>query len=263
MSNLATARKTQSYAASLIGPQLGPYGAAEATTYYPGTMQTLDSSGRPKNPGTVTEIVAGIVFELVDNSAGANDAKNVIVRPGCYKLTLHGTHPPTAADLLKPAYASSNHEISRLASDGSLAGIVILVETDGVWVWVGPPAIGVAAALAGLTATALTDNSGGAAADGTIGVVTAPTALTDSTGGAASATLAAITTFTPSVAWNGSSVFPSAADATAIAAAITSEKNSIASLAARQAEDRTAIIALTDAIKELSTKINTIISDLG
>lgn len=33
--------------------------------------------------------------------------------------------------------------------------------------------------------TALTDNSGGAAADGTIGVVTAPTAITDNSGGAA------------------------------------------------------------------------------
>lgn len=65
---------------------------------------------------------------------------------------------------------------------------------------------------------ALTDNSGGAAADGTIG---------------------AVTTFTPSVAWNGSSVFPSAADATAIAAAIT---------------------ALMAAVKELSTKVNEIVA---
>jgi hypothetical protein len=47
--------------------------------------------------------------------------------------------------------------------------------------------------------------------------------LTDSTGlsGSHNDTLAAVTTFTPSVAWNGSSVYPSAADATAIATAIT------------------------------------------
>jgi len=67
---------------------------------------------------------------------------------------------------------------------------------------------------------ALTDNSGGASADGTIG---------------------AVTTFTPSVAWNGSSVYPSAADATAIAAAIT---------------------ALMAAVKELSTKQNEVIAAL-
>lgn len=111
--------------------------------------------------------------------------------------------------------------------------------------------------------TALTDSSGGAAADNTIGAVTPPSAETDSTGGSASTTLAAITTFTPSVAWNGSSVYPSAADATAIAAAITSAKNSLASLAARQAENRTAIIALTDAVTELATKVNAILTRLN
>jgi hypothetical protein len=62
----------------------------------------------------------------------------------------------------------------------------------------------------------LTDSSGGAAADGTIG---------------------AVGTFTPSVAWNGSSVYPSAADATSIATRIT---------------------ALKDAVTELATKINAI-----
>lgn len=60
--------------------------------------------------------------------------------------------------------------------------------------------------------------------------------LTDSTGGSATTTLAAITTFTPSVAWDGAAVFPSAADATAIAAAITSLKNTVASLAAQLAK---------------------------
>jgi len=39
----------------------------------------------------------------------------------------------------------------------------------------------------------LTDSSGGAATDGTIGAITLPTALTDSSGGSASATLAALT----------------------------------------------------------------------
>lgn len=65
----------------------------------------------------------------------------------------------------------------------------------------------------------LTDNSGGATADGTIGAVTNPT-LSD---------------------WNGSSVYPSAAQATAIGAAFT---------------------ALKDAVKELSTKQNALLAKL-
>lgn len=91
------------------------------------------------------------------------------------------------------------------------------------------------------TASALTDNSGGGSADGTIAVVTAPMALTDSSGGSAGATLAAIT----NAANTGSAdVGPTA--------------NVCASLAARQAENRAAIVALTDAIKELSTAINAV-----
>lgn len=64
-------------------------------------------------------------------------------------------------------------------------------------------------------------------------------ALTDSTTGTASNTLAAVTN--PTFTWNGSSVYPSAADGTAINAAITSLKNAVASLAAKQALMQTAL----------------------
>lgn len=60
--------------------------------------------------------------------------------------------------------------------------------------------------------SALTDNSGGASADGTIGSIAA---------------------FTPSVAWNGSSVYPSAADATAINTSITATKAAVTELATK------------------------------
>lgn len=165
----------------------------------------------------------------------------------------------------------------------------------------GPETIGQAANVA-----ALTDNSGGEAADGTIAVVTAPTALTDNGGGTADDTVAsmaaattltdntglsgshndtleAVTTFTPSVAWDGAAVFPSAADATAIAAAITAlnqnasdtaqkvielvtwqttVQNNFKELTTATAAERAAIVSLTNAVKELSTKINAEIAAL-
>lgn len=65
-------------------------------------------------------------------------------------------------------------------------------------------------------------------------------ALTDSTGGTASNTLAVVTLPTLS-AWNGSTD-PSAAEATAINAAFTSIKNSLASLAAKLALVQTALV---------------------
>ena len=149
---------------------------------------------------------------------------------------------------------------------------------------------------------ALTDNGGGATADGTIGVVTAPTALTDNGGGTADGTVAAQaapTTLTDSTGgsgthddtleevtvptlagWNGSTN-PSAAEATEIINACTALKqnqsdvaqkvieivtlagvaqDNLKELTTRQGENRTAIVALTDAVKELSTKVNAILS---
>lgn len=68
-------------------------------------------------------------------------------------------------------------------------------------------------------------------------------AITDSsTGTSGGNTIAAITTPALS-AWNGSSVFPSAADSTAITAAITAIKNGIATNAAKLNAIRAALVA--------------------
>ncbi len=78
--------------------------------------------------------------------------------------------------------------------------------------------------------TALTDNTGGSTADATLAVVTAPSALTDNTTGTASTTLASIS------------------DA--------ATKNAVASLAARQAENRAAIVSLTNAVAKETKLLN-------
>lgn len=96
---------------------------------------------------------------------------------------------------------------------------------------------------------ALTDNSGGATADGTIAVVTAPTALTNSTGGTPSSTLALIATGTP-------------ADLAAQGVINGVIANALASFATTQTANLAAIVALKDAIKELSTKQNALIASL-
>lgn len=64
--------------------------------------------------------------------------------------------------------------------------------------------------------------------------------LTDSSTGTASETIAAFTNPVLST-WNGSSVYPSAAQATAIGAAFTVLVNAVASLAAKQALMQTAL----------------------
>lgn len=96
----------------------------------------------------------------------------------------------------------------------------------------------------GLTTTALTDGSGGAGPDGTIGAVTPPSTVADNSGGAAASEIAIIS--------EGS---------TAGSADTGPVKNGFATLAARQAENRAAIIALTDAISEVAAKIATLTTD--
>lgn len=180
--------------------------------------------------------------------------------------------------------------------------------------------------------TALTDNSGGGAADGTIGVVTAPTALTDNGGGTADGTVAseaAPTTLTDSTGLSGS--HDDTLSATTVPAALTENsgviggtsdgnlpalvdpsgdagasviagirevaersntlrtligvmaqnasdtgqkvielvtlagtaRDNLKEVTTTLAADRTAIVALTDAVKELATKVNEIIADLN
>lgn len=102
----------------------------------------------------------------------------------------------------------------------------------------------------------LTDNGGGAAADGTIGVVTAPTALTDNGAGTADGTVEAMTD--PADAPGT----PDALRDDLVANFCLSVRNNVKELTTRQAENRTAIIALTDAVKELSTKQNALLAAL-
>lgn len=151
----------------------------------------------------------------------------------------------------------------------------------------------------------LTDNSGGATADGTIGAVTAPTAiaatLTDNTGdsgthddtladGLTATTPAAITNYTAHTSGSTPVTSNAATDLDTTAAALATLENEVTALRATvaacvtdltvqnqndsdlaqkilelvtaQAANRAAIVALTDAVKELSTKQNALLAVL-
>jgi predicted RecA/RadA family phage recombinase len=148
----------------------------------------------------------------------------------------------------------------------------------------------------------LTDNSGGAAADGTIGAVTAPTALTDNGGGTADGTVAsqaAPVTLTDSTGLSGThddtlaattvpaditgGESPTEAEHNAALAVIrviaqnasdtgqkvielvtlaSTARDNLKELTTAEGQNRTAIVALTDAVKELSAKTNAILAAL-
>lgn len=149
---------------------------------------------------------------------------------------------------------------------------------------------------------ALVDNSGGAAADGTIGAVTAPTALTDNGGGTADGTVASMaapTTLTDNTGLSGThddtlaatttqaditgGQDPTEAEFNTLLAEVrvicqnqsdlaqkvieivtwqATVQNNIKELTTAQAANRTAIVALTDAVKEIATKFNALLTSL-
>lgn len=110
---------------------------------------------------------------------------------------------------------------------------------------------------------AFTDNGGGTA-DGTVASMAAATTLTDNTGlsGSHNDTLAAVTTFTPSVAWDGAAVYPSAADATAIGTAITVLNQNASDTAQKVIELVTWQAVVQNNVKECTAKIDAILSAL-
>jgi len=108
--------------------------------------------------------------------------------------------------------------------------------------------------------SALTDNSGGAAADGTIGVVTAPTALTHAVGTADNTVEDVTGAFDRTVLNNNFKELTTAQ--TANRTAIIALTDAIKEITTAQAANRLAIIALTDAVKEITTKEAAILTSL-
>lgn len=190
MANVTRDRSSQPYASTEMQPYFGGFGLAVDQKIYGGCMYNLDSSGRPKNPGSTAETVMGVAHKHYDNTGGAQDAIKIDLHSGCHAMDLHATHPPTVADIGSPGYASDNHTISRLSSDGSYAGVIVWVDSALVYVWFSPfgPAnafagfAGVAAitgALTGVTDGAMVDVAAGVPA--TAGGAT-PTAAQVDTG---------------------------------------------------------------------------------
>ena len=100
---------------------------------------------------------------------------------------------------------------------------------------------------------ALTDNGGGAAHDDTVAVMTPAVAITDNSGGVdpANNTIAVVTN--PNcAAWDGATVFPTAAQATAFDAALTAIKAAVAQIAAKLNVTTTAVTAIKDNFKEVT-----------
>lgn len=152
MANATADRNTKEYASNIYQAQV-VRNAAAATVYYSGTMQCDDGTGALRNPAVAnaaTDRVVLVVKDGVDNSAGAAADKKVEGKTGIFFFAKAGVNPPTAADAAKYAtvFAIDNQTISRSAAAGPPAGHCVQVDTNGVWVAIGPQYVGAANAAA-------------------------------------------------------------------------------------------------------------------
>jgi len=231
--------------------------------------------------------MVGSIFGVAASDVTSGDEGEFQVT-GVFDLAKTSAQAWTQGD--KVYWNASTKLVSNLSADGPLVGVATEDAADPSSTGRvrlgggGAPAEfaeGQQAAIADLT-----DNSGGATADGTIGAVTQPTALTDNGGGTADATVASMAAVTAPTtgtlggtangaletvgATNGGDVsgaimnnfqeFKTFADNTATW--MTTTQNNMKEVTTTLAAQRTADIALTDAVKELSTKLNAALAAL-
>lgn len=102
---------------------------------FAGSLVAADANGYA-TPGAVaaTLTALGRAEETVDNSAGGNGAKSVNVRRGVFRFANKAGDLVTQALLGKPCYIEDDQTVRLTATGASIAGTVMGVDADGVWV---------------------------------------------------------------------------------------------------------------------------------
>ena len=113
---------------------------AASTVIRAGVIVCANASGYAiEGIESATITCLGISEEYVDNSAGAAGDKRVIVsRQRAVKLENHATDPVTQASVGKSCYVADNQTVAATSNTNTrcVAGQVLSVESDGVWVFI-------------------------------------------------------------------------------------------------------------------------------
>ncbi len=132
---------TKDRATPRIEGDVWEYPVLAATKIFAGALAVLDSSGWAKPGVTATGLVAvGRAEAYADNSAGADGAINVRVRPGVFRFANSSAGDQiTAAEIGDDCYIVDDQTVAKTDGTGtrSKAGKVVQVDSLGVWVKVG------------------------------------------------------------------------------------------------------------------------------
>ncbi len=135
MAALTAARNTPERAGNVLG-----YPVKAAVKPFQGGIAVL--SGGYAAPGTVATglIAIGRFEESVDNSAGAAGAVSVQVKRGTFKFANSAAGDLIAqADVGADCYIADDQTVAKTSATNtrSIAGKIVAVDADGVWVMIG------------------------------------------------------------------------------------------------------------------------------
>lgn len=146
MTALAAARSTHKMGTGVV-PGLLRAAVAASTTIYQGALVVINTSGYAIGGTTATthQCTMGRAAETVDNSAGANGAKNVQVEPGVFKFNNSaGGDEVLLTHVGEICYVVDDNTVASVSTGRSIAGTVVQIDasTDdggaGVWVLCAP-----------------------------------------------------------------------------------------------------------------------------
>lgn len=129
---LDTDRNTQMQDAELIAVPMA------AVKVFAGSLVAANASGYA-TPGAAAATLTylGRAEETVDNSGGSAGDLTVLVRRGkAFKFGNYASDLVTQAELGKPCFIYDDYQVAKTSNNGarSVAGIVLGVESDGVWI---------------------------------------------------------------------------------------------------------------------------------
>lgn len=113
---------------------------AAATKVYRGSLGAKNAAGfiLPAADAANYKVVA-VIDEQVDNTGGAAGALEVRMTTGVVKLDNSGTDPVVQANMHGYCFVEDDHTVRATGGTNSIrAGVVELIESDGVWVKVEP-----------------------------------------------------------------------------------------------------------------------------
>ena len=137
MAALTIERETQKMSGDAINPAKYRMKMKASVKIFAGALVCIDA-GFVKPAVAASGLIAlGKAMQTVDNTNGLNGALSIDVEPGSFKWFAKSGDAPAQADVGTLCYMSDDQTVRMTSTGASVAGYILQVDPDGVWVQTG------------------------------------------------------------------------------------------------------------------------------